>query len=132
MRGFGQDARNAKIGSWICQKCLQGREARTARASSYPSLRAFRSQSFGHKEKVKTDFTQGLSRRRPGLSKDPILKYKGKRRRRLLVFTGIVGVASVFASTDTARHAYAASIRSLRVASALIRSVRELVLRLLL
>jgi len=51
----------------------------------------------------------------------PILKGM----RRLMILTAILGAGSIFAFTDTARHSYTATKRSLRVLFALIRSVRE-------
>lgn len=45
-----------------------------------------------------------------------------------MILIAIIGVVSTFALTETAQHSYVAVKRSLRVAYALVRSVRELVL----
>ena len=121
MRTLGQRVGIPKYDAWICQKCL---ETRIARATSLRS-KAFRLSTLRNENAVANYSTSKPFSTRIDFFGDPVPKFTDKRRRRLIVLTGLIGLASIFALTDTARHSYAATLRSLRVAYALVKSVRE-------
>ena len=124
MRMLGRTVGIANDGAWICQKCLQTRTAPT------PLFRwkTLRSPTLRNKDTIAKYSTRELLSTRHGFFGDPPLKLKKKRRWRFIVLTGLIGLASIFALTDTARHGYAATLRTFRVAYALVESVRESVI----
>ena len=128
MRSLGRLASVPKTGHWVCQRCLRERRnlsSETVNSTMGPlSLLILRGVRPQHFKKINTAVrfsTKEKSRVPAGIRARTTLK--GGRRPAIL--TAVIGVFLVFAFSDTAQHCYAAAKRSLRVADALIRSVRE-------
>jgi len=135
MRALGQVAGLTKPSIWICQRCSRGLKNLNVQSATCRTRPATRSRL--EESRIKCLRNQSTIARhskidqphaRTGVSNDSILKSEWKTRRRLMILIAIIGVVSTFALTETAQHSYVAVKRSLRVAYALVRSVRELVL----
>ena len=130
----------AESSLWICQGCSH-------------RLQNFHIQSVTHQEKVtsrlrlKSPRLQWIRRQSGGTNNlsshhrraeanaasHPVFESQRKIKWRLTILSGIIiGALSVFSFQETIQHSFAAARRSLRVAYALARSVRESVLPILL
>lgn len=129
MRAFGFVTGAVKTRPCICQKCLRGLQAKNVRSAT----RTARAPSALDPDGVhsKRTVAQYATSERLGTgiiySSHLTSKPTKNKRRRLMILAAILGTASFFALTDSAQHSYAAAERSLRVAYALVRNVRELV-----
>ena len=104
---------------WVCQQCLR----RRPNLDIQNLIRTIRTRGFS------TSNSTSISSTRLGSLAPKKRAYRN--RRRTLVFAAFLGVLSI-AYTDTAQHGFLATKRSLRVAQALVLSVRESVVSILL
>ncbi len=130
MRGLKLPFEIAHNGTWICGGCLRNQRqiveratcATTARGSSIANGVASRGFRSGYSKALPVDGTRSVGSSGYG---PPPRKPRLNGLRLGLVLAALTAAGSVSVFSDNAKHSYAAATRSLRVLSALSRSVRE-------
>ena len=133
MKALTSVADISKTGSWICRNCLRGRRRHPFQCATYatrpttaPTAKPFESKSYAYKDtKEKVTSSEASLARSPSAHSPTSSNTNANRRNLAIVLAALLAAGSFLASSDTARHSYAAVTRSMRVLYALGRSVRE-------
>ena len=134
MRALRRAALIPKAGRWICHNCLTIQErrnpnckpaTRSTRTPELLTLNGVKAQSSREANGVACYSTAEQSKVLGSARDNQNIKTRPKGKQRPVILAVFIGTLLVFTFSDTARHGYEASRRSLRVAGALVLNVRE-------
>ena len=134
MRPFGWVSKTSRADIGVCWECIHRRRnlSNTAATRYSMPLTSGTLKFVGLRTSIRTGTAKYSSTSRPqgssaGIPPNPNAKRR-KRSRRIVYLGGLGAIIAISSFTDTVQHGYEATKRSVRVANALMRSVRESVL----